>query len=167
MKSVACGAFYRFVLAGTCALLLAGAAVAETEAWAPEARGLEGSWTVKVTQHNCATGDQLGEPFLSLLTFSRGGTLLESTSNPMFFPAVRGDGHGVWSATGPRSYRAVSIAFITLNGQLAKAQTITQKIEMGSDPNTFEVPSASVVFVPADGGPTITGCATATGMRIE
>jgi hypothetical protein len=167
MKSVVCGAFYRLVLAGTCALLLAGAAGAETEDWGPEAGKLEGSWTVQVTQHNCATGDPLGPPFLSLLTFSRGGTLVESTSNPMFFPAVRGDGHGVWSATGPRTYRALSIAFITSNGELAKTQTITQKIEMGADSNTFEVPSASVVFVPADGGPTITGCATATGKRIE
>jgi hypothetical protein len=157
MKSVVCIAFYRLVLAGTCALLLAGAAGAQSE----------GSWTVKVTQQNCTTGDPVGEPFLSLLTFSRGGTLVESTSNPMFFPAVRGDGHGVWSATGRQTYRAVSIAFITLNGELAKTQTITQKIEMGADPNTFEVPSASVVFVPADGGPTITGCATATGKRIE
>ena len=91
MKSVVCVAFYRLVLAGACALLLAGAAGAQTENWGPEAGGLEGSWTVKVTQHNCATGDPVGEPFLSLLTFSRGGTLVESTANPMFFPAVRGD----------------------------------------------------------------------------
>ena len=114
-----------------------------------------------------STGDPLGEPFLSLLTFSRGGTLVESTSNPMFFPAVRGDGHGVWSPTGRQTYRALSVAFITLNGALANTQTITQKIEMGADPNSFEVPSASVVLVPANGGSTITGCATATGTRIE
>ena len=100
--------------AAACALLLAGAARAETEDWEPEAGGLEGSWTVKVTQHNCETGDPVGEPFLSLLTFSRGGTLVETTSNPMFFPAVRGAGHGVWSATGRQTYRALSIAFITL-----------------------------------------------------
>jgi hypothetical protein len=167
MKSVICVAFYRLVLAGICALLLAGSAGAEMETWAPEGGGLEGSWTVKVTQHSCATGDPVGEPFLSLLTFARGGTLVETTSNPMFFPAVRGAGHGVWSATGRQTYRALSIAFITQNGVLAKTQTITQKIEMGADPNTFEVPSASVVFVPADGGPTVTGCATATGKRIE
>ena len=167
MKSVICVAFYRLALAAACALLLAGAARAETENWGPEAGGLEGSWTVKVTQHNCATGDPVGEPFLSLLTFSRGGTLVETTSNPMFFPAVRGAGHGVWSATGRQTYRALSVAFITLNGVLAKTQTITQKIEMGADPNAFEVPSASVVFVAADGGPTVTGCATATGKRIE
>ena len=105
---------------------------------------------VKVTQHNCQTGDPVGDPFFSLLTFSRGGTLLESTANPMFFPAVRGDGHGVWSATGHQTYRAVSTAFITSNGKLVNTQTITQKIEMGADPNTFETPSASVVFVASE-----------------
>jgi hypothetical protein len=167
MKSGAYKAFCQLLLAGACVLSMAQAAGAQAEAWDRGAGRLEGSWTVKVTQHNCETGDPVGNPFLSLLTFSQGGTLLESTSNPMFFPAVRGDGHGVWSATGRQTYRALSTAFITLNGELVKTQTITQKIEMGADSNTFEVPSASVVFVPADGGPTITGCATATGTRIE
>jgi hypothetical protein len=167
MKSVVCRELCQLVLAGVSVLSFAGSAGAQSEAWDHGAGRLEGSWTVKVTQHNCQTGDPVGDPFLSLLTFSQGGTLLESTANPMFFPAVRGDGHGVWSATDHQTYRAVSTAFITSNGKLVSTQTITQKIEMGTDPNTFETPSASVVFVPANGGPTITGCATATGSRIE
>jgi hypothetical protein len=167
MKSVIYRELCQLVLAGVCVLSFAGSAGAQSEAWDHGAGRLEGSWTVKVTQHNCQTGDPVGDPFLSLLTFSQGGTLLESTANPMFFPAVRGDGHGAWSATDHQTYRAVSTAFITSNGKLVSTQTITQKIEMGADPNTFETPSASVVFVPANGGPTITGCATATGSRIE
>jgi hypothetical protein len=167
MKSGAYKAFCQLLLAGACVLSMAQAARAQAEAWDRGDGRLEGSWTVKITQHNCETGDPVGNPFLSLLTFSQGGTLVESTSNPMFFPAIRGDGHGVWSATGRQTYRALSTAFITLNGELVKTQTITQKIAMGADPNTFEVHSASVVFVPADGGSTITGCATATGTRIE
>jgi hypothetical protein len=167
MKSVTYAAISQLVLAAVCASSLGGIARAQTEAFNRQPGGLEGSWMVKITQRNCQTGDPVSEPFLSLLTFSLGGTLLESTSNPMFFPAVRGDGHGVWSHTGPQTYRAVSTAFITSNGVLAKIQTITQKIVMGADSNTFETPSASVVFVPAGGGPTITGCATAVGGRIE
>ncbi len=89
MKSVVYEAFCQLILAGVFALSFAGAAGAQTEGWDQEAGKLEGSWTVKVTQHNCETGDPVGKPFLSLLTFSRGGTLLESTNNPMFFPAVR------------------------------------------------------------------------------
>jgi hypothetical protein len=167
MKSLAYAAVYQLLLVAACALSFTGVAGAQTEAWEREAGRLEGSWTVKVTQVSCQTRDAMGDPFFSLLTFSQGGTLLESTANPMFFPAVRGDGHGVWSVTARQTYRAVSTAFITLNGELSKTQTITQKIVMGTDPNTFETPSASVVFVPANGGPTITGCATATGSRIQ
>jgi hypothetical protein len=167
MKSNICKALFTLVITGVCVLSLAEAASAQTDDWDFGARRLEGSWTVQVTQRNCQTGDAIGAPFYSLLTFARGGTLVESTVNPMFFPAVRGPGHGVWSHTGYRTFRALSVAFITSNGVLVKTQTITQTIEMGNDPNSFTTPSASVVFVPAGGGPTITGCATATGTRIE
>jgi hypothetical protein len=167
MKSAVYREFHQLIFGVVCVLSLAGSAGAQSEAWDHGAGRLQGSWMVKVTQQDCQTGNPLGDPFSSLLTFSQGGTLLESTANPMFFPAVRGDGHGVWSATGHQTYRAVSTAFITSNGKLVNTQTITQKIEMGADPNTFETSSASVVFVPANGGPTMTGCATATGSRIE
>jgi hypothetical protein len=153
--------------AGAFALSLAPAASAQTEDWDGEARSLEGSWTVQVTQLNCETGAALGSPFLSLLTFARGGTLVETTSNPMFYPAVRGPGHGVWSRSDRHTFKAVSVAFITLNGALAKTQTITQTIEMGEDRDSFKTTSASVVIVPESGGPTITGCATALGKRIQ
>jgi hypothetical protein len=167
MKSNICRTLFTLVMMGVCVLSFAEAASAQTEDWDFAARRLEGSWTVKIALVNCQTGVAVGAPFLSMLTFARGGTLLETTSNPMFFPAVRGPGHGVWSHTGHRNFKAVSVAFITSNGVLVRTQTITQKIEMGEDPNSFTTPSASVVFVPADGGPTITGCATATGTRIE
>jgi len=169
MKSNICKALFTLVITGVCFFSLVGTALAQTEDWDFAARRLEGSWTVQVTQRNCQTGDAIGAPFFSLLTFARGGTLVESTANPMFFPAVRGPGHGVWSHSGLglHNFRAVSTAFITSNGVLVKTQTITQKIEMGANPNSFTTPSASVVFVPAGGGPTITGCATATGTRIE
>jgi hypothetical protein len=167
VKSIIWKPLFTMVFTGIFVLSLAEAASAQTEDWDFAARRLEGSWTVQVTQRDCQTGDAIGAPFFSLLTFARGGTLVESTVNPMFFPAVRGPGHGVWSHTGHRTFRALSTAFITSNGVLVKTQTITQKIEMGDNPNTFTTPSASVVFDPAGGGPTITGCATATGTRIE
>lgn len=140
------------------------AAEAQDRDSAPQA--LEGSWTVQVTQVNCQSGAALGSPFLSLLTFERGGTMVETTSNPMFFPAVRGPGHGVWTRD-RQGFKAVSVAFITLNGALIKTQTITQWIQVEADGNSFTTTSASVVFVPEGGGPSITGCATAAGKRIE
>jgi hypothetical protein len=167
MKSNICRNLFTLVITGVCALSFAGTASAQTEDWDFGGRRLEGSWTVQITLQNCQTGAAMGNPFFSLLTFARGGTAVETTANPMFFPAVRGPGHGVWSHTGPHTFRAVTVAFITSSGVLVKTQTITQTIEMGDDPDSFTTPSASVVFIPTDGGPTITGCATATGTRIK
>lgn len=167
MKSNTYRAFFTLLAGVVCALTLSEAASAQTEDWDFAARRLEGSWTVQVTQRDCTSGAALGKPFLSMLTFGRGGTLVETTSNPMFFPAVRGPGHGVWSHTGHHQFKGVSVAFITVNGVLAKTQTITQTIEMGNNPDTFTVPTASVVFVSVDGSATITGCASAVGKRIE
>ncbi len=152
--------------AGLFAFSLGKVAVAQTEDRVSAPQSLEGSWIVQVTQVNCQDGAALGSPFLSLLTFERGGTMVETTSNPMFFPAVRGPGHGVWKRD-HQGFNAVTVAFITLNGVLTKTQTITQWIILDSDGNSFTTTSASVVIVPEGGGPSITGCAAAAGKRIE
>ena len=167
MRSKSWKVTFALLAVGACALSLAKIAAAQTEDWDDEARSIEGSWTVQVTQVNCQTGDALGSPFYSMLTFSRGGTLVETTANPMFFPAVRGPGHGIWSHGYDHSFKAVSVAFITLNGALVKTQTIRQTIKMADDPDTFKTTSATVLIVPAGGGSNISGCATATGTRIK
>ena len=91
--------------------------------------------------------------------------MTETTSNPMFYPSERGPGHGVWHETGHKTYRASSIALITLNGALTAMQTITQTIEIGDDPDTFQTTKAQVKFLAPDGTVIRTGCATAVGAR--
>lgn len=129
--------------------------------------GLVGTWQVQVALHNCQSGAAIGAPFQSLLTFADGGTLTESTANAMFFPAIRGPGHGVWSRVHRGQYSAASIAFITMNGALVKTQKITQTIEMGPNPDEFTTPQASVQFFDPAGNLLMTGCATAVGERFE
>src|SRR5260370_35474134 len=68
-----------------------------------EARKLEGAWVVQVTLRDCGLGTPLGAPCLSLLSFPRGRTETETTSNGSFFPAVRGPVHGVWSYHAPHA----------------------------------------------------------------
>jgi hypothetical protein len=131
---------------------------------------LEGTWSVQVTQRDCSTGAPLGVPFLSLLTFAHGGTMTETTSNPMFYPAVRGPGHGVWQRNGGRDtddrrYQASSLALVTVNGVLTQEQIIRQNIQMGNNPNTFQTTSASVEFYTPAGTLVRKGCATAQGTR--
>lgn len=138
-----------------------------------EGTGLVGTWVVQVTQRDCSSGAPLGVPFYSLLTFNQGGTMTETTANPMFFPAVRGPGHGGWSQVkgggygeaSDRRYQANSLALITANGVLTQEQIIRQNIQMGNNPNTFQTTSASVEFYQPDGTLIRKGCATAQGTR--
>lgn len=166
----------------TAAVMLAAACLAAmpATAWALDendrhaaGRGLEGTWVVQVTQRDCSSGAPLGIPFYSLLTFHQGGTMTETTANAMFFPAVRGPGHGGWSHVkgggygdvSDRRYQAKSLALITSNGLLTQEQIIRQNIQMGSNPNTFQTTSASVEFYKPDGTLIRKGCATAQGAR--
>ena len=152
-----------FALAAAC-LLSTGTAKAQSG-------GLAGTWVVQIQLHVCATGANVGGPFLSLLTFDRGGTMTETTSNSTFYPAVRGPGHGMWKETassgGTRTYTSSQLALITSEGVLTEEQAIRQTITMGSDPDTFVTPSASVSFYSPDGTLLKEGCATATGGRLE
>ena len=50
---------------------------------------------------------------------------------------------------------------------IPESRHVMGTVRMGDNPDTFTTTSASVVFVPAAPGPTITGCATATAKRIE
>jgi hypothetical protein len=143
---------------------LAGCAAMQS-AQAAEAPSLVGTWQVQITLKDCTTSAPHGQPFQSLLTFAQGGTVTETTSNPGFFPAMRGPGHGNWSSTADRLYTASTVAYITLNGVLAKTQTITQPtIQMTGD-NTFETPSAAVKFYGPDGSLLASACAVASGKR--
>ncbi|MBB5060159.1 hypothetical protein HDF16_004895 [Granulicella aggregans] len=146
---------FKFILAAISVgsvVQLAGCSSMQT-AKAAEAPSLVGTWQVQISLKDCVASAPLGQPFQSLLSFAQGGTMTETTSNPGFFPAVRSPGHGNWSATGDRLYTASTVAYITLNGVLAKTQTITQTtIQMTGD-DTFQTPSASVKFYGPDSSP--------------
>jgi hypothetical protein len=49
---------------------------------------------------------------------------------------------------------------------LARTQVITQSVEIGRD-DTYKTTAASVKFFQPDGSLVATGCAAATGKRIE
>jgi hypothetical protein len=153
-------------LASVLALFLVHAASARPDGES-DAKNLVGTWDVTITLQNCSTGAQVGLPFQSLLTFNQGGTMTETTSNPMFFPAMRGPGHGTWNHAGHRTYDAASLAFITSNGVLTQTQKISQTIELGSDRDSFTVSNASVQFFDPAGALVRAGCANATGKRFE
>ncbi len=154
------------LLAGAALLLTSISATAQSEESAA-ANGLTGTWKVTVQLHVCNGTLAIGGPFQSLLTFDRGGTLVEDTANSMFYPAYRSPGHGIWKAEGDSTYDASSTAFITSNGVLTMTQRIDQTIVIGDNPDQFTVKNANVTFYDPSGAFLKAGCADAWGKRYQ
>lgn len=135
---------------------------------------LEGTWHVVVTQVNCQTGDAIGNPFSSYLSFYGNGTLTESTSNPGFGVGQRAPGLGVWHRSGRNSYYAKSIAFMLTatppppppSGFKVGTQTIAQTITFDHNPDEFSS-NAAIQFADNTGAVYLQGCAVATGDRFK
>lgn len=129
------------------------------------ARSLEGAWWVTVTLYDCATGAKR-PPFTSMLLFSRGGTLSETTANPGFLPGQRSTGFGTWAQSGDGTYVASDIAFIVFTGGPFQqgTQRLAHSISL-SDADHFS-DKAVVQFFNASGALIMQGCASASAARL-
>lgn len=128
-------------------------------------KGLEGTWRVEVTLRDCDTGAALGDPIRSLLSFARGGTMIETTTR--FSPAVRGPGYGIWQQVGSSTFTSTFEAFrYSPAGVWTNTQRITQTIEVGDDPNVWTANAHNEVFDTND-NLVMSGCSTAVGHRME
>jgi len=105
-----------------------GMAYGRSQAPAP----LEGTWIVKIRPVYCS-GPSAGEyvpgttPVTSHLTFGRGGTLVEATSNPNLGAGKRTSAQGWWERSGRTSYQFAMEAFLVEPN--APYQTGLQRIE--------------------------------------
>ena len=151
------------------ALVMSAAAARAQSEESAAGNGLTGTWRVTVQLHVCNSTINIGSPFQSLLTFGRGGTLVEVTANAMFYPSLRSPGHGIWRAQGDGTYSASSMAFITsnVNGALTMTQRIDQTIVIGDNPDQFTVKNANVKFYDPSGTFLKMGCADAWGKRYQ
>jgi hypothetical protein len=163
------------VLALAITFVLSGTALADDD----DGHSLQGTWRVQVTQYNCATGTPLPS-FWSLLSFHRGGTESESTSNPALQPGQRTSGYGFWKpaheggdfcSTDPKAdYFSATDAFILSDsptnppGLKKGVQKIVQCITM-KDYDSW-TSNAIVTFFNND-GTTTAGCAKAAGVRLS
>jgi hypothetical protein len=150
--------------------LLFAAAPAAVRAAAPDqdataqARRLEGAWRVQITLRNCQTGDAVGAPFLSLVTFARGGAVVGATARTS--PALLAPFYGTWGLTGSHTYRSVAQAFLfNPAGTWSGTQTLTQTIEI-DQPDQYHVTATIEIDDPV-GNIVSTGCATAIGHRLS
>jgi hypothetical protein len=157
------------------ALLFGRGPAARADNWDSAEKGLDGTWTVTVTLQNCQTGATIGAPFSSYLSFARGGTMTESTSNPGFAVGQRGTGLGIWSHREHRSYSVKSTAFLFFTtppnppanpGFEAGTQTISQVISLDEDSDSW-TSNAAITFADTTGTIYRQGCAVATAQRYE
>ena len=139
---------------------------------------LEGTWVVTIRPTFCS-GPNAGAdvpnipPVTSHLTFGRGGTLIEATSNPALGAGKRGPGHGWWDRTGKTSYQFAFQAFLV--EPLAPYQTGLQRIDQTLELHSLDEwsSSGSVQFfnvfdlnvTPAP-VPYRSGCARSNGVRM-
>jgi len=157
-------------------LLAAGAAATSAEASGPgygrsvAPASLEGTWIVAVHPADCSTGLEIPgiPPFISYITFNRGGTMNETTSNPFFEPGQRGPGFGVWERTGRTSYQYGWQAFIQFDspGYQRGYQRVDQTLELLTNDEWDSYGSVNFYAgnPPANVPPS--GCAHATGTRM-
>lgn len=142
--------------------------------------GLIGAWSVTVTLHpagNC-NGPVIAPPFSSIVMFSRGGTVTESTSNPGFEHGQRGTGLGVWWLNENGSYSATDVAYILFTssnyspgpppvGFAAGTQEITHTIWLNRNATQW-TDTATVQFYDVNHNPLKqAACATATAVRLQ
>jgi hypothetical protein len=131
-------------------------------------RSLEGAWFVNVSVFDCNTLAPKGK-FTSLLLFSRGGAVTETTANPGFLPGQRSIGIGTWDRTRHDNYTASDLAFIVFSGGPFQAgtQKLTHTITLSEDANQWS-DQALVDFYDATGAPIpiMHACATATAKRL-
>jgi len=136
------------------------------------ANGLTGAWWVTVSVFDCSTLVSKGR-FTSMLLFSRGGTLSETTSNPAFLPGQRSVGFGTWALNGDGTYSASDLAFILFAGGAGPAQfqpgtqKLTHTITLSGDASQW-TDRATVDFYTVAGAPIapMHACATASATRI-
>jgi hypothetical protein len=141
--------------------------------------GLVGAWSVTVTLHpagNC-NGPVIAPLFSSIVMFSRGGTVTESTSNPAFEHGQRGTGLGVWWLNDDGTYSATDVAYILFTssnyapgpppvGFAAGTQEITHAITLNGDATQW-TDNATVQFYDVHRNPLNRACATATAVRLQ
>lgn len=157
------------------ALAAALVAVADRDAGAHGggARALEGVWAVRVQLRNCATGAALGPSFLSLVTFARGGTIVESGGGPGFAPGQRSTGHGAWTHEGGNTFVQRMITLIHFDtpagpggpGFAAGWQRVTHTVTLAD--RNHATSQGTNEFYDSNGQQYRSGCSTAEAERVD
>ena len=137
----------------------------------PPAHSIIGAWQVEVTVRqnaaDCSTAPEAPggpNPFPSLNTFHKGGTVSETGSRSP--PSMRSPGHGVWKRIGGDRFEfRVTFQRFDVNGLLTSNMEIRSEFALAPDGNTFE--GVGRLLVTDLSGNSFTFCATQSGVRFS
>jgi len=170
------GPIARKVMTISVALLIGAGAASTARAGSATEPGLEGTWSVQVTRRDCQSQAPLGPPILALITFARGGTMIDSAGSPPpgFAPSQRSIGLGTWAHDGGHKYVSNTVMLVHFDTTPPPPapplktgwQILSQEIELSDRDNFTAV--ASVRFLDTGGTEyRPKGCSTAEGRRFE
>jgi hypothetical protein len=126
---------------------------------------LEGTWITQVAIRDCVSGAML-RAFSAINTFNADGTVIDTTTSAS--PSQRTPGFGKWVTSGPKSFSAVSLAFLfSAAGEWTGTQKLSHTIQVSVDVTGGEIKftSTNQIF-DTMGNQTLNGCATAVGRRL-
>ena len=154
------------------ALTASRAAGAQSSVSSSRGLSLQGTWMVEVTLRDCQSNAALAS-FPGLVTFARGGTMVEVSSTRGLPPGQRSNGLGVWSHERRQTYSAHFVALINFDtppgppgppGLLAGWQTVTGTIEL-TDRDHY-AGAGTVNLYNSNGQLYRTGCSSSVGQRV-
>ena len=124
---------------------------------------LDGSWEVRVTLYNCATGAII-RSFDSVTQFMKGGTLIDSTS--AMPQALKTPGQGIWRHEGGDTY---SFKFKVFNfdatGNYTGYQIVSHRATLYPGGSNY-VSDGTAQFFTSAGNLIMTGCSSTTATRM-
>ena len=124
---------------------------------------LDGSWDVRVTLYNCATGSPI-RSFDSVTQYMKGGTLIDSTS--AMPQSAKTPGQGIWRHDGGDIY---SFKFKHFNfdaaGNYTGFQIVTHQAYLDQSGSSYFSNGTAAFYNPA-GTLVMAGCSSTTATRI-
>jgi hypothetical protein len=141
------------------------ATVQATRADQDGAGRLAGTWEITLTLVSCQDGTPLGlPPVYELATFTRGGTMISSTSGVP--PAAKTPGHGVWSHVSGQAY-AYGFKFLRFTSNTFSGWAVVRQVaELNSNADGYSA-QGGVEFYDAAGTRTGAGCSTTVATRMQ
>ncbi len=126
---------------------------------------LGGTWDVQLTPRNCVTGVAVANPFPEVVTFSFGGTMLDSTSG--LAQSLKTPGQGIWSHVSGDTYH---FSFKSLNfnsgGTFIGWTIVTHDVTLNSQATEYTSAGTAEIY-DTSGSLQVTRCSTTTATRME